>query len=114
MGTPAAAAVEAADLVAEDGLSVAVMIVSAPLDLDDSAMAEAVRAPWIVTVEDHGWRTGLFASVAEWMALRGESTAVHARGIEGYQSSGAATDLMRAVGLDVEGIASAIRTAAGA
>ncbi|MDI6901453.1 MAG: transketolase [Anaerosomatales bacterium] len=114
MGTPAAPAVEAADLVAEDGLSVTVMVVSAPLDLDDTAMAEAVRAPWILTVEDHGWRTGLFASVAEWMALNGECTALYAHGIEGYQSSGAAADLMRAVGLDADGIAAAIRTAAGA
>ncbi|GAB4287953.1 MAG: transketolase [Coriobacteriia bacterium] len=114
MGTPAAAAVEAADLVMADGLSVAVMIVSAPLDLDDQAMAEAVRAPWILTVEDHGWRTGLFASVAEWMALNGECTALHAHGIEGYQSSGAAADLMHVLGLDAEGIASAIRAAAGA
>jgi transketolase len=108
MGTPAGAAVEAADALAAQGLSVEVGIVACPLELDDAAMAYAAEAPLLVTVEDHNAHTGLGASVALWLAERAAATRLVRLGVEGYQSSGASRDLLASAGLDAEGIAQSI------
>ncbi|MBF4509506.1 MAG: transketolase [Aeromicrobium sp.] len=109
MGTVAGAAVDAADVLAEEDLSIGVGIVSAPLDLDDELMERAMQAPWVLVAEDHGARTGLWASVAEWLTARGIAARVVSRGVDGYQSSGAAQDLLARAGLDVRGLADAMR-----
>jgi transketolase len=113
-GTVAGAAVSAADDVAEHGIHVGVCIVSSPLDLDETAMQRAAQAPWLLVVEDHGWRTGLWASVAEWIALSGAAVRAVPLGIDGYQASGDAPGLMAKAGLDAAGIAARIRELAGA
>ena len=86
-------------------------IVACPLHLDDAAMAYAAEAPLIVTVEDHNVRTGLGASVAEWLSEHGCGTRLVRLGVHGYQSSGTARDLFARAGLDAEGIASSIARA---
>ncbi|MDZ4167934.1 MAG: transketolase [Coriobacteriia bacterium] len=112
MGTVAGAAVDASDLLAEHGISVGVCIVSAPLALDGEAMERAAAAPWILVAEDHGWRTGLWASVAEWATLEGVAVKAVPHGVDGYQSSGEARDLLTRVGLDAVSIAARARTLA--
>ena len=109
MGTLAGAAVAASDAVREDGLEVEVGIVATPLELDDAAMEYAAQAPLIVTVEDHSVRTGLGASVAEWLARNGGEARLLTLGVEGYQSSGASADLFARAGLDASGIAERIK-----
>jgi len=109
MGTPSGAAVDAADLLAEEGVRIAVGVVACPLDLDPEAMVEATEGPWVLCVEDHSWRTGLWASVAEWVAHVGAGVRAVPHGVTGYQSSGAAGDLLAAAGLDSAGIAEAVR-----
>jgi transketolase len=111
MGTPAGAAVEAADALVVDGVRVAVGIVACPLDLDEDALCRAAANGPIVCVEDHTPRTGLFASVAEWVAIRGITVRVIPHGVTSYRSSGTAQDLYAASGLDVEGIVDVVRTA---
>jgi transketolase len=112
MGTVAASAVSAADALLDEGVSVTVAIVSAPLDLDDEGMRRIVGpAPLLMTVEDHGVRTGLGASVAEWLALAGIARRFLRSGVDGYRSSGAASELLRREGLDAEGIAATLRAA---
>ncbi len=109
MGTVSGAAVEASDLGAEHEISLGVCIVSSPLDLDDDAMSRAAAAPWILVVEDHGERSGLAASVAEWLAERGLGVRVVRHGVSAYQSSGASADLMARAGLDSAGIIARVR-----
>ena len=111
MGTLAGATVEASDALSRRDISAEVGIVACPLRLDDAAMAYAAEAPLIVTVEDHNARTGLGASVAQWLADHGCGTQVVRLGVEGYQSSGAARDLFASAGLDAEGIAGSIARA---
>jgi transketolase len=113
MGTVVGAAVAAADMLAEEGVSLSVGVVSCPLDLDDPAMEIAAGSPLIVTVEDHGVRTGLGASVAEWLALHGRALPFVRLGVSVYSSSGASADLLRDAGLDAEGIATSLRSALG-
>jgi transketolase len=111
MGTCVGAAVDAADELAAEGRGVGVAVVACPLDLDDGEMHKAVAAPFIVTVEDHNVRTGLGASVAAWMADHGEATRLVRLGVDGYQASGAARDLLAAAGLDAAAVATALRMA---
>jgi transketolase C-terminal domain/subunit len=62
-----------------------------------------------VTVEDHGVRTGLGMSVAEWLADTQTPCRLVRLGVSDYQSSGAAADLFARVGLDAPGIARSLR-----
>jgi transketolase len=111
MGTPSGAAVEAADALRSEGLDVGVAVVSCPLDLDEDEMDRLMAAPLVVTIEDHNVRTGLAASVAEWLALHGRATQLLRFGVDGYRSSGASRDLYAREGLDAPGIATALRAA---
>ncbi len=111
MGTLAGAVVAAADELGARGVSAEVGIVACPLHLDDAAIAYAAEAPLIVTVEDHNVRTGLGASVAEWLADHGCATRLVRLGVDGYQSSGTAADLFRHAGLDSAGIAASVERA---
>jgi transketolase len=81
------------------------------LDLDEDVMERLMAAPLVVTVEDHNVRTGLGASVAEWLALHGRSAQLMRLGVDGYRSSGAARDLYAREGLDSAGITAALRAA---
>lgn len=109
MGTVAGAAVEASDALREEGVRAGVCIVSSPLDLDAEAMGRVASAPWVLVAEDHGWRTGLWASVAEWLVLNGRCVTAVPIGVDGYQSSGPSTELLERIGLDATGIAQRVR-----
>lgn len=109
MGTLAGASVDAADMLRAEGLDVGVCIVSTPLELEDAAMRRVMGAPWALVVEDHGWRTGLWASIAEWMASARLSTLLVPHSVTAYQSSGASADLFARIGLDAPGIAARVR-----
>lgn len=108
MGTPAGAAVEAADELARQGVRVAVGIVSSPLDIDATGLVRATAGEWVLCVEDHHWRTGLWASVAGWVAAKNADVRVVPHGVDGYQSSGAASELLARARLDVAGIVGAV------
>ena len=69
LGALAGAAVAAADALEDEGISIAVGVVSCPLHLDEAAMRRASAAPFLLTVEDHNVRTGLGGSVAEFCGL---------------------------------------------
>jgi len=109
MGTVAGAAVAASDMLRADGIDAAVAITASPLALDADGMRVASAAPWLFSAEDHNARTGLGASIAEWLADNGVATRFARLGVSEYQSSGAAKDLFAHVGLDAEGIARSVR-----
>jgi transketolase len=113
MGTVAGAAIEASDRLRRDGVELAVGIVSSPLSLDDEAMTSACATGIVLSVEDHGVGSGLGASVAAWMAQRGSEAVLTTVGVRAYQSSGSARDVLARAGLDVDGIAAAVRAAIG-
>ncbi|MHB1340512.1 MAG: transketolase [Coriobacteriia bacterium] len=108
MGTPTGAAVQAADDLAARGVNISVGIVSSPLDIEASGLVRATAGGWVLCVEDHHWRSGLWATVAGWVAREGAETRVVPHGVEGYQSSGAASELMAAARLDPAGIVDAV------
>jgi len=108
-GTVAGSAVEAADILASEGIEVEVGIVATPLEVDEAAMRYVAEAPLVVTVEDHNARTGLGATVAEWLAENGGDAPLVRLGVEGFQSSGASADLFARAGLDAPSIAESVR-----
>ena len=109
MGTRAGICVDAADQLAAEGHGIGVCVVSSPLALDPQDMQRVAEVPWVLVVEDHNWRTGLWASVVEWAALAGVRPRIVPAGVDGYQSSGAAEELFARVGLDAPGVASRVR-----
>jgi len=113
MGTVVGAAVSAADELRQAGVHVGVGVVACPLELDEDAMRRASSARLLVTVEDHSPRTGLGASVAEWLALNAVAVPFRRLGVTSYQSSGAAKELLALAGLDAHGIAESLRAARG-
>lgn len=114
MGTTVGGAVAAADDLRTRGKGdVAVGVVACPLDLDDAAMATACEYPFIVTVEDHNVRTGLGASVAEWLIEHETQTRLVRIGVDDYQSSGASAELLERAGLDKAGIVSVLERELG-
>jgi transketolase C-terminal domain/subunit len=63
----------------------------------------------LFTVEDHSIHTGLGASVALCLSEKGSDTRLVRLGVEGYQPSGASSELFARAGLDSAGIARRIR-----
>lgn len=111
MGTLVGAAIAAADALRAAGVSIAVGVTASPLELDDAEMDVAARAGLLVTVEDHSVRTGLAASVAEWLAISGRTARLLRIGVEGYATSGRSADVLALSGLDSDGIEAVLRAA---
>ncbi len=115
MGTVAGACVAASDMLREaEGIAVAVGITASPLALDDVSLEQAAASPLLMVAEDHHVRTGLGASVAEWLALNGASARLVRVGVAGFQPSGPAAELLAHAGLDARSLADAVKRGLGA
>jgi transketolase len=108
MGTVAGAAVAASDELRRQGFEVAVGIVAMPLEIPDAALKKATSTGLVFTAEDHCVRTGLGASVAEWMAEHPTGARLVRAGVEGYRTSGLAAELLAREGLDAASLAARV------
>lgn len=109
-GGVVAPALEAAQTLAEDGVSAAVINVHTIKPIDTPLLAEwASRVGCFVTVEDHGVDGGLGSAVCEAVA-EGAPTAVHRHGVRTFGESGSGEALYRKHGLDAAGIAAKVRS----
>ena len=106
-GAPVGEAMKAADALASDGVSAAVINVHTVAPLDEEAVLEAASSKkGVVTVEDHSVRGGLGGAVAEVLASRSGPTApLHRIGMTTFGESGTGEALYAKYGLDAEGIA---------
>jgi len=104
MGTPSAASLEAVRSLAAEGRSLSLGVVATPLELADDDVEWIASHPVVVTVEDHGARSGLGSSVAQALADRGGGPRLVRHGVIRYMPSGAAADLYRMARLDTAGI----------
>jgi 1-deoxy-D-xylulose-5-phosphate synthase len=110
-GHPVNAAVEAAEILARDGLEATVVNArfAKPLD-SERILALAARIARFVTVEEHVIAGGFGSAVAELLADRGARVDVEMIGIPDEHVDHGAQKLWRhRYGLDAEGIAAAIR-----
>ena len=109
-GTATAAAIEAANALAAEGISVELigMPTIVPLD-EEMVLASAVKTGRVVTVEEHYAHGGLGTLVAELLAEK-HPTRMKMLGVpKVYATSGPYDELLHFYGLDAEGIAASVR-----
>jgi transketolase len=104
MGTTMHTSLEAAALLEREGLSTMVVNVSSLEPIDKNLLVECVKqARYIVTVEDHQIKGGLFSAIAEVLAMK-YPCQILPIGMNGFGESGKTYDLYRKYGLDGQGI----------
>lgn len=114
LGKSLTAAMEAAEMLDEDGISCGVVnpIFVKPLDID--LLLDAARATGrIVTVEENVLAGGFGSAVLEALAAAGmEDTAVHRIGMpDSFIEHGTAADQRRRLQIDAKGIAEQLKSA---
>src|SRR5213592_1427693 len=110
-GHPVAAALEAAEILARDGLEATVVNArfAKPLD-EERILSLAARIPRFVTVEEHVIAGGFGSAVGELLAERGARVDLEMLGIPDEHVDHGAQKLWRHhYGIDAEGIAAAVR-----
>lgn len=114
-GLMVAAAVEAAEVLASEGLSARVLDMHTVRPLDTTAVLEAARETgMIVTAEEHSIIGGLGGAVAEVLAESGVPCTLKRVGLlDQYAVIGPPRALYANYGLDAEGIARTVRALAG-
>jgi len=109
-GPTVAAAVEAHDLLAAEGVHVTVVNMASIKPLDRDAVVRAAATGRILTAEDHHAGTGLGSLVAQVLAEAGLSVRFSRAGVEGFSTSGKPADLYTMNGLDGKGLARRLRS----
>ena len=113
LGAMAHVAIQAADILRNEGKSVAVYSVSCPLAPDDDALLEAASTGRILTLEDHNVRSGMGSLINSRMMELGLSCRVSNLGVFRYGASGTAADVYASMGLDVPGVTGELRRLLG-
>ena len=113
-GKMLAAAQQAADLLAPEGVDASVWDPRCVRPLDPEMLEDAARHRLVVTVED-GYREGGFGSaVLDDLARRSPGTEVEVLGVPvAHHAHGAADDLLASFGLDGPGVAESVRKRLG-
>lgn len=111
-GAQVSHAVEASDILAKEGLKVAVVNFSSIKPIDKEMILKwSKRAKKLFTAEDHQIMGGLGGAVAEVLADAGAGVPLTRIGVrDTYGESGLPKDLYRKHGLDTDGIARTIKS----
>jgi len=102
-------AVEAHNILKEQGINASVVQIASPSKIDVDAVCDAAKAGIIVTVEDHLAASGLGTIVAETIAEQGLTCKIKKLGVTYYGSSGTPEALFANYSLDPEGIAKTVK-----
>lgn len=101
-------ALQAAELLAQEGLSVSVYDMHTLKPLDEDAILEAAETSLVVTIEEHNIHGGLGSAVAEVLSQR-EPTRMRILGLPDEPLyNGSSSDVFKHYGLTGEGIAHAV------
>ena len=111
-GICVAASLEAADLLAENGIEAEVIDMASikPLD-EDMILASAAKTGKVITAEEHSIIGGLGSAVSECLSEKAQAPFRFARiGLrDQFGETGSAVQLIRKYGLDAEGISKQVR-----
>ncbi len=107
-GCMLAPAIKAWEALKTKGISVRVLNVSCPKDLDEDVLAEAAANGIIITYEDHNVHTGLGSIVANHLATRGLRARLRKLGVTAYGMSGPTSDVFKAAGLSADALVRAV------
>ncbi len=113
MGHMAWRALAVRELLAAEGFSVKVLVVSCPLALEEEMLRDAAATGLVVTYEDHHVASGLGASVGLGLLRAGLAPRFASFGVHRYGDSGPSGDVFAAMGLAPEQIAEGVRRLAG-
>jgi len=107
-GSMTSRALQVADILAKDGIKMAVLNCSAPLHPDMGAFEKFTDKP-VFVYEDHNEFTGLAATLANKFADEGTGTKLVRFGARGYAYSGKPDEIFKLMGLDPEAVAASIK-----
>ncbi len=107
-GAIAEKAVKASESLKQKGISVKVLNVSCPCDIDKEAVKQAAETGTIITLEDHHKDTGLGSMVAQVLAEESLSVKFIKLGVSHYGESGKPEELYKIFGMDEESIVKTI------
>ena len=108
-GSVAWRAVEAADRLKEEGLSVAVLNVACPKDIDLAAVSAAAATGCIITYEDHNVHTGLGSIIACVLAEQRQAVSFTRLGVTEYGLSGPSDTVYTGAGLGIDSLIAAVK-----
>lgn len=97
-------AIQAWEILKQKGISVQVLNVCCPKDLDEEIIREAAKTGFIVTYEDHIVHTGLGSIVANKLTSLNLPTRLRKLGVNEYGLSGPSNEIFKAVGLDTDSL----------
>jgi transketolase len=101
-------AIEAADMLSDEGIDARVVNMSTINPLDEAAILDCAKTEAIVTAEEHSVRGGLGGAVAEIVAVN-DPVPMRILGFPGFLPTGSAEWLLENFGLTSAGIAAAAR-----
>jgi transketolase len=107
-GTMVHRALDAAAVLAGEGIDARVINMASVAPLDENAVIEAAKTGGVITVEEHSSRGGLGGAVAEVLAVKAPCR-MRILGFPGFLPTGSAEWLMQHYGLTADGIAAAAR-----
>ena len=107
-GTMVHLALDAAAILAGEGIQARVISMASVMPLDEAAVLDAAETGGVVTIEEHSVRGGLGGAVAELLAAKAPCR-MRMLGFPGFLPTGSVSWLMQHYGLTAEGIAAAAR-----
>lgn len=102
-------AVEAADSLKKDGISLRVVYVSCPFAVDRQMLLPHLKTGVLISYEDHHRDTGLGAQIALAMSEEPAGARLYRLGVDRYACSGPSSEVIRRMGLDTGSISERIR-----
>ncbi len=109
MGPIVEEAIKASELLKKEGIEVAVINISSPLDIDIQMLKESAKCKLIITAEDHNVNTGLGSRVANAMIDNDIRCRFVKLGVRGYTTSGKTSALYSINGIDADGIIKCVK-----
>jgi transketolase len=100
-------AVRAHEILKEKGISIGVLNLPCPLELDEDNVNQAVATGMVLTYEDHNVRNGLGSMVANHLATRNLRCRFRKIGIGKYGISASPEEQLRAQSMDVDSLVTA-------
>ena len=107
-GTMLYRAIKIAEILKDKDISIAVINISTPLQLDESILNKYLSNNIAFTYEDHSINTGLFSILSQYITINNKHTKLVPFGIKNYALSGKPNEVFRLIGLDENSVAEKI------
>jgi len=103
-------AVEIADLLKKEGISISVIAVPTPLNTDFNIVKELIENKNIIIFEDHNSNSGLINEISKYAVSEGiKINKIISKGVENYAPSGSIDNILKVLNLDVKSMTELIK-----